>query len=70
MDGRPIRGKGRGALHASHLRYPDEVRDWLDAARRRLADDDDSIADVDLIHGLYAALTGDVLPHPYDEDAS
>lgn len=66
MDGRPIRGKGTGALRASHLRYPDEVRGWLDAAYRRLTQDDDSVADVDLIHGLYGALTGEVVAHPYD----
>jgi hypothetical protein len=46
----------------------DAVREWLNNARRRLVDDNDAIADVDLLYGLYTALTGEEIPHPYEEN--
>ena len=36
-----------------------ELPDWIENARRRLEDDSDAYADVDLLRGLYAAVTGD-----------
>jgi hypothetical protein len=43
------------------------IQEWMKRIRARLVDDDDSIADVDLLYGLYVAATGENdLPHPYD----
>lgn len=44
------------------------TRGWLASARERLVDDSDAIADVDIIYGLYTALTGEEVPHPYERE--
>jgi hypothetical protein len=52
---------------APPLRDTLAVRGWLASARERLVDDSDAIADVDIIYGLYTSLTGEEIPHPYEE---
>lgn len=42
------------------------VTGWIAQARARLVDDSDAVADVDLIYGLYRALTGEDIDHPYE----
>lgn len=44
------------------------VDDWVSNVRDRLVDDDDSVADVDLLYGLYVAMTGEDIPHPYERE--
>jgi hypothetical protein len=46
----------------------DAVRSWLDTARARLVADSDAYADVDLIYELYRAITGEDIPHPWEEE--
>lgn len=46
--------------------YDDTVQGWISQFRARLVDDSDTVADVDLIYGMYCALTGEEIPHPYD----
>lgn len=46
----------------------ESVSSWIERIRKRLVEDDDSTADVDLLHGLYCAATGEDVSHPYEDE--
>jgi hypothetical protein len=54
--------------HANQARAasPDAI-EWLRQIRLRLVDDNDAVADVDLLYGIYCAVTGEQIAHPYEE---
>jgi hypothetical protein len=57
-----------GASDPSPVKLDSAATAALERVRERLVDDSDAYADVDLLHMLYTAITGEEIAHPFDSD--
>lgn len=55
-------------LVAEILVRREAAQGWLDQARMYLTTDETDILPADIVHGLYNALAGESVPHPYEDD--